>query len=221
MNDMIPDSKNYFLLYAEAVFANRIEGKLLRFSKGDFIYGSDDAVLPTGTKLVALMNTFSVGWQHWVAGKPADGRFGLLVDGYKPPQRNELGDDDSSSWETDANGDKRDPWVFTNRIVLVQQDDDATFTFVTSSKGGIEALGDLSKTHGKAIKKTHPGTYPVVSLEVGGYIHSNKSIGRVKQPVFRVIEHIDAAPFGGAPAEDAAPAARISSRLLPDDDIPF
>lgn len=121
MNAITPNI-NYFAQYAEAASANQIEGKLLKFSKGDWTYGVDGLELPAGTRLVALMTTLTIGWQRWANGKPMDTRFGLVANGYQPPNRRELGDEDSAVWEVDANGDARDPWAFVNRFVLIRPD---------------------------------------------------------------------------------------------------
>ena len=193
MNAITPNI-NYFAQYAEAASANQIEGKLLKFSKGDWTYGVDGLELPAGIRLVALMNTLTIGWQRWFGGKPTDTRFGLVANGYQPPNRQELGDQDSSLWEADANGDARDPWAFVNRLVLIHPDDSAVFTFSTSSRGGINAIGELCKKYSRAV----PGKYPLVSLEVGSYSHSDRSIGKVKFPTFNVVEYVDAAPFDEA-----------------------
>jgi len=200
MNAITPNI-NYFAQYAEAASANQIEGKLLKFSKGDWTYGVDGLELPAGIRLVALMNTLTIGWQRWFGGKPTDTRFGLVANGYQPPNRQELGDQDSSLWEADANGDARDPWAFVNRFVLIRPDDSAVFTFSTSSRGGINAIGELCKKYSRAV----PGKYPLVSLEVGSYSHSDRSIGKVKFPTFNVVEYVDAAPFDEARGEPAPP----------------
>jgi hypothetical protein len=173
MNAITPNI-NYFAQYAEAASANQIEGKLLKFSKGDWTYGVDGLELPAGTRLVALMTTLTIGWQRWANGKPMDTRFGLVANGYQPPNRRELGDEDSAVWEPDANGDARDPWAFVNRFVLIRPDDNTVFTFSTSSRGGINAIGELCKTYSRAV----PGKYPLVSLDVGSYSHSDPRVGR-------------------------------------------
>ena len=198
MNAIAPNI-NYFAQYAEAASANQIEGKLLKFSKGDWTYGVDGIELPAGTRLIALMTTLTIGWQRWFGGKPTDTRFGLVSDGFQPPNRQELGDHDSSLWEPDANGDARDPWAFVNRLVLIHPDDSAVFTFSTSSRGGINAIGELCKKYSRAV----PDKYPLVSLEVGSYSHSDRSIGKVKFPIFNVVEYVDAASFDEARGEPA------------------
>jgi len=198
MNAITPNI-NYFAQYAEAASANQIEGKLLKFSKGDWTYGVDGLELPAGTRLVALMTTLTIGWQRWANGKPMDTRFGLVANGYQPPNHRELGDEDSAVWEVDANGDARDPWAFVNRFVLIRPDDNTVFTFSTSSRGGINAIGELCKTYSRAV----PGKYPLVSLDVGSYSHSDPRVGKVKFPIFNVVKYVDAAPFDEARGEPA------------------
>jgi hypothetical protein len=111
MNNMMTKTSP-FGLYAAAASPRALDGKLLKFSKGDWLVGADGDVLNAGSKLIALMNTLTIGWQKWQDGRPVEARTGLVVDGHRPPQRAELGDDDPRTWEVDANGETRDPWQF-------------------------------------------------------------------------------------------------------------
>ncbi len=64
---------------------NEITGELLRFSKGDFVAGTDGRMLPVGTQLVANMATYATGWTRWEGGKPAEYRMGPVAEGFKAP----------------------------------------------------------------------------------------------------------------------------------------
>src|SRR5208337_2954921 len=76
-----------FLAVAEAAAPRRLDGETLKFSKGEWLAGKDANLVPTGTELVAIMDTLTVGWIKWSAGRPVDYRMGLAVDGFSPPRR--------------------------------------------------------------------------------------------------------------------------------------
>jgi hypothetical protein len=68
------------------------------------------------------------------------------------------------------------------------------YTFTASSKGGIGALGTLSKAYGQQMRQ-RPGQYPVISLGVSSYQHPNRTLGRIKYPVFEVKDWVSTKPF--------------------------
>ena len=63
-----------------------IVGKLLKFSKGDFVAGIQDEEVPVGTQLIAVMSELVVGWCRWEANRPVEQVMGRIIDGYTPPQ---------------------------------------------------------------------------------------------------------------------------------------
>jgi hypothetical protein len=65
-------------------------------------------------------------------------------------------------------------------------EDGELFTFATSSRGGITAVGKLSTLYGRHCAK-HRDEFPVVELGVGTYLHANKAYGRIKFPEFTVV----------------------------------
>jgi hypothetical protein len=173
--------------YGNAATARSIEGMLLRFSKGDYLAGQDSEEVPLGTRFTAVMDSLSVGWVCWQANAPIEQRMGLVVEGFQPARRNDLGDHDKASWERDNDGEPRDPWQFTNYLILHKVDGGEVFTFTTSSKGGLGAIGELAKAYGKTMRQ-RPGQYPVIELDVGSYQHRDRSLGRIKYPVFKIVD---------------------------------
>lgn len=196
---------NPFQSYGDQVSQRSIVGKLLKFSKGDYLLGEDDEEVEEGTKLVANMDELMVGWIRWEESKPTDQIMGRVAEGYQAPRRNELGDDDKSRWEVDDQGRERDPWQFSNYLILKAEEGDELFTFATSSRGGLNAIGELCKTYGKAMRQ-RPEEYPVVSLKVGSYQHSNKAYGRIKFPIFEVVGWAAKADFAQALNNESADA---------------
>jgi hypothetical protein len=177
---------NPWLEYGAAVGVNDITGDLLTFTKGDYLAGRDKRVVAIGTQLVANMDSLEIGFIKWQNNRPADRRMGRCADGYKPAKRAELGDNDKTLWETDDDGNPRDPWQFTNRLILADPEDGQLYTFATSSTGGLSAIGTLCSTYGQDMRQ-HPDEWPIVELGVGSYAHNNKSYGRIKFPIFEPV----------------------------------
>lgn len=182
---------NPFEIYGSQVSQRAIVGRLLKFSKGDWLAGEDEEELPPGTKLVANMDQLMVGWIKWVDNRPDQQIMGLIIEGYQPPKRASLGDLDQNSWEVGNDGRPRDPWQFTNYVLMKEpgadgSDDENLFTFTTSSKGGLNCIGDLCKAFGKQMRM-RPDEYPVVEIGTDSYNHPNKEFGRIKTPTLRVV----------------------------------
>ena len=160
------------------------------------------------------MDELLAGWIRWEANKPTDQVMGKVSEGYQAPRRNELGDTDKAQWEVDAQGQERDPWQFSNYLLMKGTGDDAElYTFTASSKGGLNAIGDLCKVYGQAMAQ-HPDEYPVIAIGVNAYDHPNRAFGRIKVPTFKVVAWAKKSVF--AEAADAVaeePAKKPKSRL--------
>lgn len=206
---VVPEG-NPYLAFGESASQRPIEGKLLRFNKGDFIAGQDEEEIPEGTRFVAIMPTLQTGWTRW-SGDTVDRQILCLVDSDPPeivPRREELGDMDSKLWELDDNDKPRDPWNRTIQIILRAEDDlSDVYTFATQSKGGISAVGELAKNYGKEMR-LRPNEFPIIEIGVKSYNHSNKQFGRIKVPTFTVVGWISADEATDPPAE--APSTRKS-----------
>ena len=187
---------NYFTSYGDQMSQQTIVGKLLKFSKGDWIAGEDNEDVEHGTKFIANMDEFLVGWIKWENNKPIEHVMGNLAQGYAPPKRHELPDQDESKWEIDpASKEPRDPWQFTNYLLLKRLDDDGrpinedgndgAYTLTVSSKGGISAMARFTKAFGAKMRQ-RPDQWPIVELEGDSYPHKNKAFGRIKVPVFNL-----------------------------------
>lgn len=196
-------SANPFEDYGNAASQRSIVGEMLKFSKGDFLVGQDNEEMAVGTQLVANMDELSVGWIRWQDNKPTDQIMGRIAAGYQPPKRNTLGDDDKTQWEVDEQGQQRDPWQFSNYLIMKEADGEELYTFATSSRGGLNAIGELCKSYGKLMRQK-PDEFPLVALKVGSYQHSNKSFGRIKFPIFELV--------GWAPKTAFAEALAVESQ---------
>ena len=118
----LPADRNAFEQLAAALAQTPFDGDLLRFSKGEYLARNDELV-ELGTEFVADVPGLQVGWQKWEDGKPVQHEIGYVADGYRPPRRSELGDDEPSTWEVDEQGQPRDPWQKTMYLPLIEQCD--------------------------------------------------------------------------------------------------
>jgi hypothetical protein len=194
---------NFFQEYGEATRQTAIVGQLLKFSKGDWTAGQDDEPIDEGSTFIANMDELLVGWVRWSQNKPTDHVMGKVVHGYQPPRRNELGDNDQDQWEVGDDGNSRDPWQLTNYLLL-QGTEEELYTFTTSSKGGINAVGDLCVKYGKQLRQ-HPNDYPVIKIGTGSYMHQNKSYGRIKYPMFEIVGWVKKSAFVEAAGDERTP----------------
>lgn len=206
-NAIATPTTNYYTSYGDQMASKTIRGKLLKFSKGDYLAGEDNDEVPVGTRFIAKMDDLMIGWQCWKDNKPTDHVMGRLGEGFQPPRRDTLGDDDQDQWERDAaTGELRDPWQFSNMIPFreiskdgkVEEGDDdesrGIYTFTTSSRGGLGALGNLTSKFGKKMRQ-HEGEYPIIEIGVDSYMHKNKQFGRIKVPTLVIVGWVPMSTF--------------------------
>ncbi len=225
--------KDVFEEYGESISSRNIIGQLLRFNKGDWVYGQEDSEFDVGKRMIVNMDQLLLGWIRWEEQRPEEQRMGLLVDGFKPPARDTLGfgyepgdvdPSDTSEWELDATSHQpRDPWSFTYYLVMKDPENEDevenTFTFTTASTGGRTAIGDLCKVYGRKRREGYKDYYPIVALKIGSYKHSNPQFGKIKVPVLPVVGWVAKTAFGELPAP--VDATRQIAQNKKEEDIPF
>ena len=184
-------TQNFFEKYGKAVTMHSIVGRLLTFNKfGEYRAGQEKEEIECGTRMAAHMNSLCVGFQKWEDNRPTDQTMGPIAKGFVPPKREELGDTDKSRWDTFDDGRPKDPWQFTNTIVLVELDDTANmYTFSTASRGGLDAIGQLSLKYGERLR-AHPDEVPVVELDRDAYKHADRKVGEVRVPILKIVDWI-------------------------------
>jgi hypothetical protein len=215
-----PETRNWAEQMEDEIPPRYLVGRMLKFNRGEYLVGKNEGKLPQGTKLVALMDDYLEGWIRWVDNRPDRHEMGLRSKGYKPLEREELGDMDNAHWETDPRSNRlKDPWQKTAYLVLrpvgkPDAGEEELYTFTTSSAGGLKACYKLGITYGKEGLRLRPGMYPIVQLSEEEYPHPDKSIGRVKNPVFKVVGW---EPKGTKENENVEPSSESPS----DEEIPF
>ncbi len=182
-----PEDNPYVTYGDQAVGESR---NILKFRRGKFLYGVDNIRLPEGTQLVANMAELSLGWIRWEDGKPDEERLSRLIDCEPVPKRKDLGDTDKDLWEVGEDGVPQDPWQFTNHLPLKDPESGEEFIFATSTRGGIGAIGALSKKYGEAYRQK-PGKLPVIELNTDSYDHPIKRYGTIDVPVFTLVDWVD------------------------------
>jgi len=157
-------------------------GILLKFVKGDWLVGEEQEEVAPTTSFVVNLHEYWRGWIKWIDQQPAGHVIGRVVDRFRVPTREELGDLDQTRWEADGNGVKRDPW---QRVVyLVMRDGDNVVTFTSTSDGGRKAVASLADRYDR-LRHKHKAQMPVVALQSEAYQH--RDYGKVLKPKFLVV----------------------------------
>ena len=206
------DQLDFFAQYGQvAGGSSSIIGKLLRFTKGEFVAGQEGEEVKIGTKLAVNMDSVLTGWVRWEQNRPTEQLMGPICEGFQPAKRDDLGHSDKKAWETGNDGEPRDPWQFANQFLAKSTDKKGElYTFTTNSKGGFGAVGKLCTAYSVGARE-RPGQYPVVGLEVDSYKHTE--YGKIYVPVFTITSWVPKATFKDVEKEEAAPATRkLSSR---------
>jgi hypothetical protein len=232
MNDLVKHDLHAdpFAAYAKTVSNQHILGKLLKFSKGDYVAGENSDPVPLGTRFVANMDSLMAGWIKWADNRPVEHLMEAVAKGAIIPSRNTLGDNDQDAWELDENGKPRDPWQKANYILLLAEDgaveDDRAvsdpthglYTFTASSQGGLDAVAKVCQSYNLDMRRQRPDMYPVIELGADSYLHRNRAFGRIKKPLLTVVDWAPKSLFDRVvpDADTAAPTnGAVVSRETP------
>jgi len=118
---------------------------ILKYRKGRWtIRAPNGADRPMdGQRLIALVTYAQCGWSKWESRQLVDQHLGYYAQGFKPPERHQLGAMDQSQWEMSSGGRVRDPWSFGSHLPFIDPQTGTLYIFSTQSKGGIAAIGSL------------------------------------------------------------------------------
>ena len=167
---------------SEANARGPIQGLLLRFTKhGQYKCGQEGEEMPESTRLLVYMPGLQRGWVKWEDQRPIRHIIGLVGEGYKPPPRSELGDMDQGEWPM-LNGRPIDPWQATQYLPMLDEGGQI-YTFVSSSNGGLQAVGGLVELYSKR-RRMKPDEIPVIEIHATSYDH--KQYGETFKPAFKV-----------------------------------
>jgi hypothetical protein len=194
--DKVPvvPGKNPYEDYADRADNQMWLGALLKFNKGDYVVGRDGTECPE-KEMVALMLGLLCGWIRWEDSYPVEHVMGLLMEGYVPPARGTLSHCDKTQWELDSRNEPRDPWQQGVYLPMISVNGEVVYTFTTTSDGGRRrAIAPLCREYGARFRQ-HPDELPVIGLEQDSYMHPDRSIGRVKHPLFPTKRWVKAEPY--------------------------
>jgi hypothetical protein len=200
-------------------------GKLIKFSKGEFLKGQDLEVVPDSTAFAVACDLTLKGFIRWFDGKPAEHRIVRIASGAPLPRREDLGYLDQGQWPMDPQGKPRDPWQPAMYVPMMSTSGELA-TFTTGSVSGIKSVNRLLQRYATHAAR-HPDDYPIVRLKASFFMHSDRAIGKVFYPDFEAAGYVDKAEFCDALEAIGVSINRPDQAALPkpademDDEIPF
>jgi hypothetical protein len=168
-------------------------GKLLKFSKGHYLGGSDE--VPVGTEYIAHVTQWAIGWVKFAGGRLVEKRIGRVADDFVVAQRDSLDDRHLA-------GTQDDPWSRQAYLPFEHTESGEIVIFVTGSAGGRNAIADVCRVAAKHLDRGNP----IIRLNVTSYRHPE--YGRIEKPVFDIVGYTEVA--------HDKPAINVF-----DDDVPF
>ena len=183
-------------------------GTLLKFVKGDWLVGEEQNKIGPTTTLVVNMDEYWRGWIKWEDSQPVNHVIGRVVDRFRVPGRDELGDLDQSQWENDGSGLKRDPWQRVTYLVMRNAENDEIITFSATSDGGRKAAGKLADRYDR-LRHKYKAKMPVVALK-GDTYYNKRHHTDVAYPISRL-----SAGISGMRTPRAIPRAPCGHRTMP------
>jgi sRNA-binding protein len=136
--------------------------KILKFKKG--AYFVDEEEIPLGTEYVAHARAWVKCWIKFVDGEVKERKVYRVALGERPPEREDLDDQDQTKWAEGLNGRLADPWVYQYLLPLESLSNGEILIFVSSSFGGRRAVADLCSAYARRTTKIAECGQPIVRL---------------------------------------------------------
>jgi hypothetical protein len=152
---------------------------LLKFRKGKYFVG--DAEVPVGGEYLAYCADWVQGFVKFANNKIADSRTGRVSDGFRPPEREELGDLDESRWPIGIDGKPADPWQFQHYLPLENTETGDRYRFVSGSAGGAMAVRAVCNKYARNITRG----LPTIRLAVSEF--TSKKYDATLRPDFEIV----------------------------------
>ena len=156
--------------------------RILKFKKGDYFCDGQEVAL--GTQFVAHAIGWTKTWVRFVDGTVTKREIYKIVEGQRPCDRYELGDNDETKWPTGLNNLPVDPWVLQYLLPL----DDmagALYVFTTHSFAGTRAVADLCSVWGPKNMKSIESGQPIIKLRK--IMMPTKTFGNIPRPMFEIV----------------------------------
>jgi hypothetical protein len=156
--------------------------KLLKFKKGEYFIG--EVSVPLGTKYVAHAVGWTKCWIKFVDGEVAERKTYRVALGEKPPERDELDDNNEADWPLGLDDRPADPWVYQYLLPLEDPSSSEVIIFVTASFGGRRAIAELCDAYAKRTKRMTNCGQPIIKLSKMEM--PTKKFGKVPRPLFEI-----------------------------------
>jgi hypothetical protein len=157
-------------------------GKIIRFKEGR--YFNDKEIVKTEGRHYSFQGLILM-YQRWDDGKPVE--TWVTQPGQKHPHRNSFGHLDKSEWPAGLSGEPEDPVQDVRLMHVIGEDTGQSYTFSTSSFGGIMAVTDLKQSIA-SYRLQHPGSRPIIELS---QCPMKTKFGTRMRPDFPIVGWID------------------------------
>jgi hypothetical protein len=157
--------------------------KMLKFKKGD--YWLDNEEVPLGSVYLAHAKAWAKTWIHFENKLVVERRVYKVALGDRVPERDQIPNNDQSTWPKDPNGKPIDPWALQYLVPFENMENGDVQIFVAQSFGGRRAIGALCTAWAKRVMKNPKSGQPIIKLDVTSF--PTKNWGDVKAPLFEII----------------------------------
>ena len=201
VTDLAPvtaDAINALAAFADDAASGTVN--YLKFSKGDFVYGPEEATIDPEERFAVDISSLKRGFICWGDGA-------VLGEEMKPVTQGAVNEDSLEDY-SDQGGEWRDQ----TSIEFTSMEDGQVFLFKTSSYGGRKAIAEVVSKFAQRAKRGETSVVPVITMLAGSYKH--KSYGKVHVPVFEVVDWLQ-------PGQSDHSNDPVQGEIVEDDDIPF
>ena len=193
-----------------------MKGQSIKFDAGAYFIGKEKTLIKVDRRFVAM--DLAQGWQFLKKDCPAEYVM-RPIDGPKPPRPDSFTDE--SEWPDELDGKPADPWKYTRFLYLLDPLTAETFTFTSSTWGGLRGIDDLTQQI-KLMRTTEPGAVPIVELQSAAW---STKFGIKQRPFFKVvgwhIKKIEAPKLISDNSSDGGGSGPKVVNDMMDDEIPF
>jgi hypothetical protein len=159
-----------------------IKGLITKFADSIYRANKTETVQQAPEGPAFLVPGIVTAWVHWKSGLPDQHK--ITRTGQTHPWREDLDDDDKTEWELGIGGLPSDPWRDTRYVYLINLRSGKTYTFVSDTVGGRQAVGEL-KDAIMTVRQAQPNALPVVQLATGTM---KTKYGLRPKPDFKIID---------------------------------
>jgi hypothetical protein len=196
-----------------------MKGQSIKFDAGAYFIGKEKTLVRPDKQFVAM--DLREGWMFLKKDTPAEYAMRPIGEP-KPPRPDSYADE--SEWPDGLDGKPADPWKYTRFLYLLDPLTAETFTFTSSTWGGLRGIDDLTQQI-KLMRTTEPGAVPIIELQSAAW---STKFGIKQRPFFKVVGwHIKPSDEpkrltggDGGDGDGGVPGTKVVNDMA-DDVIPF